>query len=69
MPRLRRNLISLGALDSYGYIVKLDKGRSIVVLKGLKENGLYILQGKIVSVTGGTTSVALAISTKDNTKL
>ena len=51
VPELKRNLISLWVLDKMGCIVKLESGTlkvikwSIVVMKGNKSNGLYILQG------------------------
>lgn len=49
VPRLWRNLISLGTLEYVGYSIKLDKGTpkfikgTMVVLKGAKENDLYLL--------------------------
>ena len=54
IPELRRNLISLGALEDEGYgyksingSLKITKG-SLIVMKGDKINGLYILQGETV---------------------
>lgn len=48
---LKRNLISLGTLDKAGYtykvenrVMKIYKG-SLLKLKGVLENGLYVLQG------------------------
>lgn len=55
VPDLRRNLISLGALDYSGYSFKAENGKlrvskgSFVVMKGTRSNGLYILQGKTIS--------------------
>lgn len=55
MPKLRRNLISLGLLDSNGYTYKLEKGvlklmkGSLVVMKGKLTHGLYILEGSFAS--------------------
>lgn len=49
VPKLKRNLISLGALDSVGFSIKLDKGflkvikETLVVLQDVRENGLYFL--------------------------
>lgn len=49
VPKLKRNLISLGALDSVGFSIKLDKGflkvikETLIVLQGVRENGLYFL--------------------------
>ncbi|XP_062104884.1 uncharacterized mitochondrial protein AtMg00300-like [Humulus lupulus] len=53
---LRRNLISLGSLkdDGYSYkstndILKITSG-SLVVMKGKKVNGLYVLEGETVVI-------------------
>ena len=55
IPDLRRNLISLGALEDEGYGYKsigenlrVTKG-SLVVMKGDKIDGLYILQGETIT--------------------
>ena len=51
VPNLRRNLISLGMLDINRGSYKLENGilrvikGSMVVLKGILKQGLYILQG------------------------
>lgn len=49
IPELKRNLISLGTLDSNGYsykviggVLKVSRGY-LCVLKAVKENGLHIL--------------------------
>ena len=49
IPALKRNLILLGILDSKGYeykapggVLKVTRG-CLVVMKGLIENGLYVL--------------------------
>ena len=54
VPKLRRNLISLGMLDanesSYRYengVLTVMKG-SMVMLKGVLKQGLYILQGEVI---------------------
>jgi len=54
VPNLKRNLISLGTLDSNGYkfpaeggVLRVSKG-SLVVMKGKKVDTLYILQGSTV---------------------
>ena len=55
VPLLRRNLISLGMLDANGNTYKSENGNlrvmksSMVMLKGLLKQGLYILQGEAVS--------------------
>lgn len=54
IPELKRNLISLGLLDQNGYTYKCEDGilkicrGSMVVMKGIRENGLYVLQGSTV---------------------
>ena len=55
VPDLRKNLISLGTLDSNGYkfsveggVLRVSKG-SLIVMKGKKVNTLYILQGSTVT--------------------
>ena len=54
IPDLKRNLISLGMLDTKGYsyksqggVLKVIKG-IIVVMKGLLKQGLYVLEGATV---------------------
>ena len=62
VPKLRRNLISLGMSDSEGYSYKYENGLlrvmrgAMVVFKGSLIQGLYILQGKVV--TGSTATVS-----------
>ena len=54
IPNLRRNLIFLGMLDLNGYFYKYENGvlkvlrGSMVILKGLLKQGLYVFQGKVV---------------------
>ena len=62
IPELKRNLISLGSLDSndfsykaHGGVLKVTKG-SLVVMKGEKKNGLYVLNGSTVAGTTAMTS-------------
>lgn len=55
VPELKRNLISVGMLDSNGFNVKIEGGTmkvnkgSLTVMKGLKRNGLYILEEKTIA--------------------
>ncbi|PON85524.1 hypothetical protein TorRG33x02_186730 [Trema orientale] len=62
LPELKRNLISLGTLDSKGYSYKAEGGHlrvsrgCLAVIKGVKENGLYVLQGNTVNGVAATTS-------------
>ena len=65
IPELKKNLISLGTLDSNGCtykagggVMRISKG-ALVVMKGLKQNGLYFLQGS--TITG-----AAAVSSSDS---
>lgn len=57
MAQPRRNLISLRALDVAG-LVKLDKGTlkvskgSMMVLKGVRYNGICLLQGMEIGGSG-----------------
>lgn len=54
IPELKRNLISLGLLDQNGYTYKCEDGiikicrGSMVVMKGIRGNGLYVIHGSIV---------------------
>lgn len=55
VPNLKRNLISLGMLDKMGCLVKLESDTlkvmrgSMVLMKGNLNNGLYVLQGTVVT--------------------
>ncbi|KAK2976634.1 hypothetical protein RJ640_024168 [Escallonia rubra] len=73
VPELRKNLISLGTLDSNGCsyraaggVMRIMKG-ALVVMKGLKQNSLYLLQGSTVTGTAAATSSSDIDS--DTTKL
>ncbi|XP_073133658.1 uncharacterized protein [Henckelia pumila] len=56
VPELRRNLISLGTLDDQGYSFKSGGGSlsvskgSLVIMKAVKRNLLYVLQDKFVKL-------------------
>ncbi|PHT40240.1 Retrovirus-related Pol polyprotein from transposon TNT 1-94 [Capsicum baccatum] len=70
VPDLKRNLISLGTLESQGCrysaeggVLKVSKG-AFVLLKAIRSGSLYLLQGS--TVIGSET---IASSNKDNTKL
>lgn len=61
VPDLRKNLISLGVLDSKGFkyngghgVIKVMKG-ALVVMKGVRKGSLYVLEGD--TVVGTTASV------------
>lgn len=53
VPEMKRNLISLGMLESEGCSYTAEDGilkvlrESLVIMKGLRENGIYLLQGLI----------------------
>lgn len=61
VPELKRNLISLGTLESIGYSFKSENGimkvlkGSLVVMKAMRKNSLYILLGN--TILGGAASV------------
>ena len=68
IPELKKNLISLGTLDSQGCkysaeggVLKVSKG-ALIVIKGKLVNGLYLLQGS--TVVG-----AAAVSSSHNSEL
>lgn len=60
VPDLKRYLISVGVLDSKGYSIKVEFGSmkvskgSMVVMKGLRQNGLYILQAETITGEAGS---------------
>ncbi|KAK2998859.1 hypothetical protein RJ639_022999 [Escallonia herrerae] len=74
VPELRKILISLGTLDSNGCsyraaggVTRIMKG-ALVVMKGLKQNSLYLLQGS--TVTGAAAEAASSSDIdSDTTKL
>ncbi|KAH9678410.1 hypothetical protein KPL71_025698 [Citrus sinensis] len=51
VPEFKKNLISIGMLDQTGCVIKAENGTlkvtrgSIVIMKGTKQNGLYVLNG------------------------
>lgn len=73
-PDLKRNLISLGTLDSKGYkytgeggVLKVSKG-ALIVMKGQRKTAnLYVLQG--TTVIGDAAVVSNTLSDDDVTKL
>lgn len=69
VPESKKNLISLGVLDSNGCrctieggVMKVSKG-ALVVIRGQQNDNLYILQGSMVS---GTTVVSLLTNSNSN---
>ncbi|GJR53654.1 transposable element [Tanacetum coccineum] len=72
VPELKKNLISLGTLDSIGCdyrgrggVLKVSKG-TLVVMKGEKTNGLYLLKGSTIT---GAVRVSSSSINLDSTKL
>ena len=71
VPQLKRNLISVGALEKLGLVVSIKEGvlkmtkGSMVVLKAVPQNNLYYLKGS--TVTGQM--AASTHSDKDSTRL
>ncbi|XP_071727384.1 uncharacterized mitochondrial protein AtMg00300-like [Rutidosis leptorrhynchoides] len=72
VPELKKNLISLGTLDSIGCeyrarggVLKVSRG-ALVVMKGERCNGLYLLKGSMVTGASGVSSSAKDV---DTTKL
>ncbi|KAH9770761.1 hypothetical protein KPL71_012475 [Citrus sinensis] len=69
VPKLRRNLISLGTVDQSGCSIKAENGElqvtknGIVIMKGIRRNELYVLMGSPHS-PGVISSVS-----RDKTKL
>ena len=65
IPDLTRNLFSLGMLEKKGYNYKSEGGvlrvmkGSLVVMKGLLQNGLYVLQGSVGTGETATTEASL----------
>ncbi|KAK3009920.1 hypothetical protein RJ639_011490 [Escallonia herrerae] len=73
IPELKKNLISLGTLDSIdcsisikGGVMKVSKG-AMVIMKGQKTRNLYKLMGK--TVIGGASVSTHAGSSNDNSEL
>ncbi|KAK2998642.1 hypothetical protein RJ639_023717 [Escallonia herrerae] len=73
IPDLKKNLISLGTLDSIdcsisikGGVMKVSKG-AMVIMKGQKTRNLYKLMGK--TVIGGASVSTHAGSSNDNSEL
>lgn len=71
-PSLKKNLISLGALESNGFNVNMSNGVlkvtkcALVTMKGIRKQNIYFLQGK--TVLGGAAIIFEKPDT-DNTKL
>lgn len=75
VPDLKKNLISLGALDSKGYRITLEGGAlkvlngAMVVMEGTRHNNLYFLQGSTVVGGGATPSSNVGEDKLDTVRL
>ncbi|KAL5549287.1 hypothetical protein UlMin_004518 [Ulmus minor] len=55
VPNLHGNLISISTLDESGFVSRFEDGMikisrgPLVIMKGLKQNGLYVLQGSTIT--------------------
>ncbi|KAK2447548.1 secreted RxLR effector protein [Trifolium repens] len=71
IPELKRNLISISMFDGLGYCTRIERGvmrishGALVIAKGSKINGLYILDGSTVI----SNALAVSVETEDITKL
>ncbi|CAL9022913.1 unnamed protein product, partial [Prunus brigantina] len=71
VPDMKKNLISLGALESKGLKITMEGGvlkavhGALVVMKGTRRNNLYFLQGS--TVTGGAAVTEAADADSTNT--
>lgn len=73
VSELKKNLISLGELDSKGFEMSLNRGvlrvksNGLVVMKGLKHGNLYFLQGN--TYVGETLAAVSDIVPSNTTRL
>ena len=64
IPKLKKNLISLGTLESKGFTIIMQHGMlkvvsgALVVMKGIRNNNLYLYQGKTTMDTVAAVSEA-----------
>ena len=62
VPSLKKNLISLGVLESKGLVVTMRDGilkvisGVLVIMKGIRKNNLYYYQGSTVIGVGAVAS-------------
>ena len=62
IPKLKKNLLSLGTLESKGFTIILQNGilkvvlGALVVMKGIRRNNLYLYQGSTAVGTTATIS-------------
>ena len=64
IPKLEKNLISLGTLESKGFTIIMQNGilkvvsGALVVMKGIRRNNLYLYQCSTVAGTAAAVSEA-----------
>ncbi|KAM1003335.1 hypothetical protein ACFX2C_003672 [Malus domestica] len=74
VPDMKKNLISLGALESKGLKITMEGGvlkavyGALVVMKGTRRNNLYFLQGNTV-IGGAAVTEAADADSSDTTRL
>ena len=73
IPKLEKNFISLGTLESKGFTIILQNGilkvvsGALVVIKGIKRNNLYLYQGS--TAVGTTAAVSEADKVAEMSRL
>ena len=73
IPKLEKNLISLGTLESKGFTIIMQNGilkvvsGALVVMKGIRRNNLYLYQGS--TAVGTTAAVSEADKVAEMSKL
>ena len=73
IPKLEKNLISFGTLESKGFIIIVQNGilkvvsGALVVMKGIRRNNLYLYQGS--TTVGTTTTVSEADKVAEMSRL
>ena len=73
IPKLEKNLISLGTMESKGFTIILQNGilkvvsGALVVMKGIMRNNLYLYQGS--TTVGTTTAVSEADKVAEMSRL
>lgn len=75
VPDLKKNLISLGALDSKDFKITIEGGvlkvvyGALVLMKGVRRGNLYLLQGSTVVGRASTVSDTSNETVTDTTRL
>ncbi|KAH9611260.1 hypothetical protein KSS87_008933 [Heliosperma pusillum] len=70
VPRLKRNLVSLGMLVDQGYNFQGDGGSlcvgkgSCVIWRGVKEGTIYVLQGTVLTIGASSSRSSVSLESK-----